>query len=36
LVFVYEYRDSSSPFVSIAWRSVAEESDTYVDAANEF
>jgi AraC-like DNA-binding protein len=33
---VYEYRDSPSPLVSIVWRSVAEESGTYVDAANEF
>ncbi len=33
---MYEYRDSPSPLVSIVWRSVAEESGTYVDAANEF
>ncbi len=33
---MYEYRGSSSPLVSIVWRSLAEESGTYVDAANEF
>jgi AraC-like DNA-binding protein len=33
---VYEYRDSSSPLVSIVWRSRAEHRGTYVDAANEF
>ena len=33
---MYEYRASSSPLVSIVWSSVAEQSGTYVDAANEF
>jgi AraC-like DNA-binding protein len=33
---VYRYRESSSPLVSIVWRSTAEADGTYVDAANEY
>ena len=33
---MYEYRESTSPLVSVVWRSQAEEDGSYVDAANEY